>query len=211
MRSFTTSLLLGTALLGVLVGGATAAHAASGPASAAGPKGQTLTVSQASGLDAEGAALTVTGKGYDAGKGVYVAFCKDNGPDKAPSPCGGGADTSGKTGGSQWVSSNPPPYGKGLATPYGAGGTFSVQIKISSKLSDAVDCAKDRCAVVTRADHTRAGDRSQDVRVPVSFGGSGGDGGGIGTPVLLAGGGAAVLVVAGAAVLVVRRRAGGRA
>ncbi|WP_067491560.1 hypothetical protein [Actinomadura hibisca] len=208
MRAFTTSTLLGTAVLAACAG---TAHAAPGPASATGPKGQTLTVSQAAGLDAKGAALTVTGKGYDTGKGVYVAFCKDNGPDKAPSPCGGGADTSGKTGGSQWVSSNPPPYGKGLATPYGAGGTFSVQIKISSKLSDTVDCAKDKCAVVTRADHTRASDRSQDVRVPVTFGGGAEDEGGIGTPVLLAGGGAAVLVIAGAAVFILRRRSGGKA
>ncbi|WP_084693281.1 hypothetical protein [Actinomadura atramentaria] len=180
------------------------AHADAG--SATGASGQTLTVSQTTGLARDGATLTVTGHGFDTGKGVYVAFCQDNGAGKAPHPCGGGADTSGKTGGSQWISSNPPPYGKGLAVPYGPGGTFSVQIKIAAKLNDAVDCTKVKCVVATRADHTRSNDRSQDVRVPVSF-----EGGSSSLPWIVGGAAAAVVVLGGGAALLVRRRRGGSA
>ena len=129
---------------------APAAHADG--ASATGRSGQTLTVSRVDGLPTTGATLRVTGRGYDTGKGIYVALCADNGPGRLPSPCGGGADTSGKTGASQWISSNPPPYGKGLAVPYGPGGTFDVTIRVGAKLSASQDCTKIRCAVVTRAD-----------------------------------------------------------
>ncbi|WP_162467259.1 hypothetical protein [Streptomyces cavernae] len=47
---------------------------------------------------------------------------------------------------------------------------------------DGPDCTQVDCAVVTRVDHRGSGDRSQDVRVPVTFGGQepgegdGGDG-----------------------------------
>ncbi|WP_245536944.1 MULTISPECIES: hypothetical protein [Thermomonospora] len=169
--------------------------------SVTGPQGQTLTVSKAAGLSPDGEKITVTGRGYDPNKGIYVAFCKDNGPDKAPSPCGGGADTSGSTGGSVWVSSNPPPYGKSLVVPYGPGGSFEVTINVSPKISDEVDCTKTKCVVATRADHTRSGDRTQDVRIPIAF-----DEGGLPVP-LIAGGAAAVAViaVAGGALLIRRR------
>lgn len=180
---------------------APAAHADA--ASATGPSGQTLTVSRADGLPTTGATLRVTGRGYDAGKGVYVALCKDNGPGRLPSPCGGGADTSGKTGASQWISSNPPPYGKGLAIPYGPGGTFDVAIHVGAKLSASQDCTKVRCAVVTRADHIRTSDRSQDVRVPVTFD----TGGGVPVWGWVAIGAGAVAVLAAAGALVLRRRA----
>lgn len=178
---------------------APAAHADG--ASATGRSGQTLTVSRVDGLPTTGATLRVTGRGYDTGKGIYVALCADNGPGRLPSPCGGGADTSGKTGASQWISSNPPPYGKGLAVPYGPGGTFDVTIRVGAKLSASQDCTKIRCAVVTRADHIRTSDRSQDVRVPVTF-----DTGG-GVPAWgWAAIGAGVVVVLAAGALVLRRR-----
>ncbi|MFC4055290.1 hypothetical protein ACFOY4_36855 [Actinomadura syzygii] len=180
---------------------ASPAHADAG--TARGPSGQTLTVSRAEGLPAGGATVRVKGSGFDTRKGVYIALCKDNGPGRAPTPCGGGADTSGKAGASQWVSSNPPPYGKGLAVPYGTGGTFEVTIRIGASLSDSVDCAKVRCAVVSRSDHTRSADRSQDVLVPVSF-----EGGDDGFPAwawaAIGAGGAAV--VAGGALVGQRRR-----
>ena len=148
---------------------APAAHADAGKAT--GQDGQTLSVSEVDDLPAEGGTVQVKGSGFDPRKGVYVALCKDNGPGKVPTPCGGGADTSGEAGASQWVSSNPPPYGRSLAVPYGPDGSFDVKIRVGSALSDSVDCAEARCAVVARADHTRSGDRSQDVRVPVTFGG----------------------------------------
>ena len=131
--------------------------------------GRTLTVSKSVGLKVEGETVRVTGRGYDRSKGIYVAFCVDNGVGKAPTPCGGGADTEGSSGNSVWVSDFPPYYGTGLAKPYGEGGTFDVTINVRAQLNEDVDCRKARCAVVTRADHTRSEDRSQDVAVPISF------------------------------------------
>ncbi|GAA0439862.1 hypothetical protein Aca07nite_48390 [Actinoplanes capillaceus] len=127
-----------------------------------------LSVSQTRGLDRAGETVTVTGRGYDVTKGIYIAFCLDNGPGVLPSPCGGGADTSGGSGASVWVSSNPPSYAEGLTIPYGKGGSFTVSLRVTRMIGD-VDCAVRGCAVVTRNDHTRTADRSQDVRIPIRF------------------------------------------
>jgi hypothetical protein len=133
-----------------------------------GTGGQTLTVTPNTGLSRSGATVSVSGRGYDVTKGIYVAYCVDNGAGVVPSPCGGGADTSGSLGASHWISSNPPSYAEGLAEPYGDGGSFTLTVKVTPTIGD-VDCTVRKCAVVTRADHTRAADRSQDVRVPVTF------------------------------------------
>lgn len=136
---------------------------------AASPK---LSASKTQGLKAAGEKVTVTGSGYNEAKGIYVAVCVDNGPGKQPTPCLGGVDMSGKNGNSVWVSSNPPPYGKDLAKPYGPGGTFSVELTVTAK-DEYTDCAVLKCAIVSRADHTLGADRSQDVVLPITFGGNG--------------------------------------
>ncbi|MGW0943382.1 hypothetical protein ACWD4O_12655 [Streptomyces sp. NPDC002623] len=156
----------------LLIPAATAAEAAGG--SATGPEGQKLTVSKSSGLAAAGETVTVTGSGYNTEKGIYVAFCVDNGAGKTPTPCVGGVDMSGESGASVWISSNPPSYGEGLAKPYGGSahkGTFSVTLKVRAKDANT-DCtaAGVTCAVITRNDHTRGGDQTQTVRIPVTFG-----------------------------------------
>ncbi|MFE1291974.1 hypothetical protein [Streptomyces sp. NPDC058751] len=153
--------------------------------SAVGPEGQRLAVSRSSGLDPAGETVTVTGSGYNTEKGVYVAFCVDNGAGKTPTPCVGGVDMSGESGASVWVSSDPPSYGEGLAKPYGGsghGGTFEVRIKVRAKDANT-DCAAAgvTCAVITRNDHTRGGDQSQTVRVPVTFANAGGSSSGSGS------------------------------
>ncbi|GAQ57236.1 neocarzinostatin apoprotein domain-containing protein [Streptomyces acidiscabies] len=155
---------------------ATAPTASAASGTASGPEGQRLTVSKTSGLAATGETVTVSGTGYNTEKGIYVAFCVDNGPGKTPTPCVGGVDMSGESGASVWVSSTPPSYGEGLAEPYGGSahqGTFSVQLKVRAKDANT-DCAAAgvTCAVITRNDHTRGGDQSQTVRVPVTFGGA---------------------------------------
>ncbi|MDX3582347.1 LPXTG cell wall anchor domain-containing protein [Streptomyces europaeiscabiei] len=144
--------------------------------SATGPEDQRLTVSKSSGLDPNGETVTVSGTGYNTEKGVYVAFCVDNGAGRTPTPCIGGVDMSGDSGSSVWISSNPPSYGEGLAEPYkGAGhkGTFSVQVEVRAKDANT-DCAEPgvTCSVITRNDHTRGGDQSQTVRIPVTFAGA---------------------------------------
>ncbi|MEU1233601.1 neocarzinostatin apoprotein domain-containing protein [Micromonospora aurantiaca] len=158
--------ILTTVLLTAAAVVATPAPAHAGTATGSG--GQKLTVTPSTGLSRSGATVSVSGRGYDVDKGIYVAYCVDNGPGVAATPCGGGADTTGSLGASQWISSNPPAYAEGLPKPYGPGGSFSVTVKVTPTIGD-VDCTVRRCAVVTRADHTRASDRSQDVRVPVTF------------------------------------------
>lgn len=130
-----------------------------------------ITVSKSQGPDPAGESITVSGSGFDVTKGIYVAVCVDNGPGQVPTPCLGGVDTSGTGGGSAWISSNPPSYGKGLATPYGPGGSFTVTLSVvASDPVTGTDCRKVQCSVVTRADHTRTADRSQDARVRLTFG-----------------------------------------
>ena len=147
------------------------------PASAAAPGG-TTTVTTKSGLSLTAtpvrrlpasATITVTGKGYDRTVGIYVALCVRVPTGQVPSPCGGGMDTTGTGTASAWISSNPPPYGVTLATPYTKGGTFRVRLTVSPVINAQVDCRTTACAIVTRADHTRPGDRRFDVAVPVSF------------------------------------------
>ncbi|MDX3384146.1 neocarzinostatin apoprotein domain-containing protein [Streptomyces niveiscabiei] len=174
---------------------ATAPTALAASGTATGPEGQRLTVSKTSGLAAAGETVTVSGTGYNTEKGIYVAFCVDNGPGRTPTPCVGGVDMSGESGASVWVSSNPPSYGEGLAKPYGGSGhrgTFSVQLKVRAKDANT-DCAAGgvRCAVITRNDHTRGGDQSQTVRIPVTFGGASGATGGGSTGGGSTGGGSA--------------------
>ncbi|QDY08210.1 hypothetical protein FJK98_14460 [Micromonospora sp. HM134] len=164
MRALPRAILTAAAITVSIGVGSTPAHAGTGR----GPAGQTLTAIPTSGVARTGATVTVTGSGYDVTKGIYVAFCVDNGVGVAPSPCGGGVDTTGSTGASHWISSDPPSYGEGLAVPYGPGGSFRVTLTVNPRIG-TVDCTVRRCVVTSRADHTRTADRSQDVRVPVTF------------------------------------------
>lgn len=130
---------------------------------------RTLTVSQNLVPDA-GLGIQVQGSGYNTEKGIYVGFCVIPQLNQTPTPCGGGVDLEGDGGTSFWISSNPPPYGTGLAIPYGPGGSFSVTLNVAPRINDSIDCRTTPCAVITRSDHTRLSDRSQDVFVPISFG-----------------------------------------
>ncbi|MER6960150.1 immunoglobulin I-set domain protein [Streptomyces sp. NPDC000618] len=140
----------------------------SGTRTVTGAEGQRLTVTPVNDLATEDQVLEVTGSGYDVDKGIYVALCVDNGAGELPTPCVGGVDMTGGSHSSAWISSDPPDYGEELATPYGVGGTFSVELTVDAK-DEFTDCFKATCVLVTRADHTLSGDRSQDVKVPVAF------------------------------------------
>ena len=137
-------------------------------ASAKGSKGQTLTVTPTGGLSALGQTVTVRGRGFSELVGIYVGLCVIPRAGAKPTPCGGGVDQDGSSQSSAWISSNPPPYGANLAIPYKRGGKFNVRIKVSPRIG-TYDCRVVRCAVVARADHLRANDRSWDVAVPVTF------------------------------------------
>lgn len=172
-RLLTCTLVLATVLAATTATatGATPRSWSRGPGSAS-TGSATLHVSEVDGLDPAGQTVTVSGSGYDESKGVYVSLCVIPPPGSPPSPCGGGEDREGTSGASAWISSNPPDYAAGLTTPYGPGGTFTVSLRVSSPIAPGLDCTNVRCAVVTRNDHTRSGDRSQDVIVPVTFGGA---------------------------------------
>ncbi|MCY7416899.1 MAG: ABC transporter substrate-binding protein [Chloroflexi bacterium] len=171
-----TPRVLGVLLLALVVavgaGLMVTSRAVQAQSSATGAGGQTLTVSAVSDLDPAGVKVSVTGSGYDMGKGIYVSFCVIPPPGTLPTPCGGGIDLTGSGGGTVWISSNPPIYATGLTTPYGLNGSFSVQLTVEAALDDTIDCRLVACAVVTRNDHTRSDDRSQDVIVPVTFRGT---------------------------------------
>ncbi|MGI5412433.1 immunoglobulin I-set domain protein [Streptomyces chartreusis] len=174
----------------------------SGSGTATGPNGQRLTVTPVNDLATKNQTLKVTGSGYDTKKGIYVALCVDNGGGEPPTPCIGGVDMSGGSHSSAWISSDPPDYAEELAMPYGAGGTFEVELSVDAE-DEYTDCFKATCVLATRNDHTLSGDRSQDVKVPVRFvgqnpvdtddgdgdGGSGGTGGDGGSGTSTTGGG----------------------
>ncbi|MGW8489441.1 hypothetical protein [Streptomyces sp. NPDC055886] len=169
IRRAGTAAVAALLLAGIPVGAAVSADAGT-PKTATGPQGQKLTVSATAGLDPDGQKVRVTGEGYGLTTGIYVALCKDNGDNRVPSPCLGGADMSGGSKTSQWIVPPGDPYEGDLASAFGPGGTFDVEIEITQK-GDGLDCAEVTCSVVTRADHRAAGNRTQDVRVPVAFAG----------------------------------------
>ncbi|HEV7719630.1 MAG TPA: hypothetical protein VGO60_00010, partial [Iamia sp.] len=149
-----------------------------GTGTGTGASGQTLTVTPVDDLDPAGDTVTVTGAGFDADagfatatEGLYVAFCVDTGAAVAPSPCVGGVDIAGTTGSSRWVTNNPFPGTPSVAI--GADGSFTTTITVQ-QADEFVDCAAlpagQECKVVVRMDHRAAGDRTQDVKVPVTFG-----------------------------------------
>lgn len=151
----------------IALGAAVPAQAATGSATVR--KGDlSVTVTPSRALVAEGAAVRVRGRGFDPRVGIYVGLCAVPAEGRKPSPCGGGVNMSGDDRSSAWIASNPPPYGAALAVPYSRGGRFDVTLRVSSRIGD-LDCRTTACAIVTRADHTRGGDRRFDVLVPVTF------------------------------------------
>ena len=132
-----------------------------------GSNGSILTVNKVVNIKS-GEKITVSGQHFDETVGIYVAMCKVVPVGKLPTPCGGGADKSGITGSSIWISSNPPAYGVDLAKPFLPGGRFTLPIKLSP-LIGKLDCRKMKCAIYVRADHLRGDDRSYDLHIPITF------------------------------------------
>jgi len=103
-------------------------------------------------------------------KGVYVFVC-NQATWNANRRCVGGVNIDGASPLSQWISSNPPGYAKGLTIEFGVNGSFAVPLLVRAidESTNLIDCTKEQCGVVAFADHTRREDRSQDVFVPISF------------------------------------------
>lgn len=124
--------------------------------------------------------LVVRGAGYDANIGIYVSICLV--PDTLgakPSPCLGGLPDGamqGEAAGSEvamssaWITDDwawRTFANKGYDDP--TGGAFEIRLLVPPAAQDGLDCTLQKCAIATRADHTAATDRVQDLLLPVAF------------------------------------------
>jgi hypothetical protein len=139
---------------------------AHGATTSSASNGATITITQK--VLANNSKVVVTGKNFDETVGIYLAFCVLPKTGKAPTPCGGGVNKSGMGEASYWISSNPPPYGIGLAIPFTAGGRFSEVVQVTRKIGK-FDCKKVKCAITVRSDHLHEGDRSHDIYIPITI------------------------------------------
>jgi len=127
---------------------------------------------------AEGDRLIVSGSGYDAARGIYVAICViPDDPTVKPGPCLGGVPEQEQEqveagavqyGPSNWINDD---WAWKL---FGARsyddvetGTFTAYLEVG----EPGDCAAAACGIYTRNDHTALGDRVQDLYIPVAFAG----------------------------------------
>jgi hypothetical protein len=140
-----------------------AAHAS---VSATGANGAKLSISQSQ--FSKEMKVKVVGRSFDETVGIYLAYCVVPKKGLAPSPCGGGVNKAGIGEASHWISSNPPPYGEGLAVPFQPGGRFTEVVAITRKIGK-FDCRKVKCAITVRSDHLHEGDRSHDIYIPVTI------------------------------------------
>lgn len=135
-------------------------------ASVTGSAGQLLITSKT--LVKSGEDVIITGSKFDETIGIYLGYCVVPAKGAAPTPCGGGINKAGIGDASFWISSNPPPYGVGLAKEFLPGGRFKESIKVS-KMIGKFDCTKVKCAITVRADHLRSNDRSSDLFIPITI------------------------------------------
>jgi hypothetical protein len=145
--------------------------------SATGVIGQTLKVDAVKNVD-DMQRLNVSGSGYDLKVGIYVTFCVIPPKGKRPELCGP-FDVTGQNNQAVWVSSNPPIYAIPLVKPFDtvtkkvngkkvSTGSFKVQVP-ATRMIGTYDCKVVKCAILTRADHTRSDYRKADVIIPVTF------------------------------------------
>jgi hypothetical protein len=127
-----------------------------------------------------GERIVVSGTGFDADRGIYVAICKvPEDPGVKPGPCLGGVpSTDGEAqeqgavqfAPSNWINDD---WAWKLFGARGYDdaetGTFTAYLEVPSTTGDGVDCRVDACAITTRNDHTALNDRVQDVSIPVGF------------------------------------------
>lgn len=126
---------------------------------------------------APGDTLVVTGSGYDDGIGIYVSICKiPESSGERPTPCLGGIPEGAMEGeidddtlSSQWITNDW--AWRAFATGTFDDGSFTTKLLVPNASQEGLDCTVERCAIVTRADHTASSDRVQDMLLPVRFSG----------------------------------------
>lgn len=125
-----------------------------------------------------GESLSISGSGFDAAIGIYVAVCAiPSDPTVKPGPCLGGipegategtADTDQLT--SVWITDDW--AWRAFATQGyqdAATGSFTTTLTVPDPVTEGLDCTVTRCAITTRADHTALQDRVQDMFIPIAF------------------------------------------
>ncbi len=126
-----------------------------------------------------GESLEVSGTGFDAGIGIYLAVCAiPEAPDEKPGPCLGGIPEGAQSGdaaaatelSSAWIT-NDWAWRSFATHQYTdvADGTFDVVLTLPEPTMEGLDCTVTRCGITTRADHTAGSDRVQDIFLPVAF------------------------------------------
>lgn len=125
--------------------------------------------------------LVVSGSGYDASQGIYVAICViPPEPSIKPGPCIGGApaqepvevaEGTVQYAPSNWINDD---WAWKLFGARGYDdvetGTFTAYLEVGEPAGEGFDCTVDACGIFTRNDHTAIGDRVQDLYIPVAFG-----------------------------------------
>jgi hypothetical protein len=153
---------------------------------ATGDDGRTRTLSvaaDAGALDtstlAPGERIVVTGSGFDASQGIYVAICAVTPEGEKPHPCLGGVPDQEQQeveeGTVQWAPSNWinddwawKLFGARSYDDHEAG-TFTAYLEVGDPVGEGIDCRTEPCAIYTRNDHTALNDRVQDLHIPVGF------------------------------------------
>jgi hypothetical protein len=127
-----------------------------------------------------GQRLVVTGSGFDASLGIYVAICQiPDSPFTKPGPCLGGVpELEGESGGEgaiEWAPSNWINQDWAWRL-FGArsyddsdAGTFTAYIVVPEAVDESANCVDNACGLFTRNDHTALDNRIQDVYLPVRF------------------------------------------
>lgn len=124
--------------------------------------------------------FVVSGTGFDPARGIYVAICAiPADPTVKPGPCLGGspqedagdnAQNEQQFAPSNWINDDWAWKLFGARSfDDRATGTFTAYIEVPSTADEFVDCREVACALYTRNDHTAAGDRVQDVYIPLGF------------------------------------------
>ncbi|MSZ08961.1 MAG: hypothetical protein F2621_06065 [Actinobacteria bacterium] len=125
--------------------------------------------------------IVVTGTGYNANFGIYVAICAiPHALNEKPGPCLGGvpATTPGELGEvgaieyapSNWINDQWAWRLFGARSFDDRGhGAFTAYIEVPGFGDENVDCRERACGLYTRNDHTALDDRVQDVYLPVDF------------------------------------------
>ena len=148
---------------------------------------RTLSVQAVDGVEPDlsqvrtGDQLVVSGSGFDASLGIYVAVCKiPESVETKPGPCLGGVpdiegEQNGVEGDIQWAASNwiNDDWAWKLFGARGYDnrdeGTFTAYLLIPESSDEFVDCAEEACGIFTRNDHTALDNRGQDLYLPLSF------------------------------------------